>query len=57
MIRVIRVRYKIGVWFSYPVDQKFNTVELARDYYKDYYNDCYKDYYSVEKILLDYEEY
>ena len=48
MIRVIRVRYKIGVWFSHLVDQKFNTVELARDYYKDYY--------SVEKILLDYEE-
>lgn len=48
MIRVIRVRYKAGVWFSCPVDQKFNNVELARDYYKDYY--------SVEKILLDYEE-
>ena len=48
MIRVIRVRYKIGVWFSHPVDQKFNTVELARDYYKDYY--------SAEKIFLDYEE-
>lgn len=48
MIRVIRVRYKSGVWFSYPVDQKFINVELARDYYKDYY--------SVEKILLDYEE-
>nr|DAG62265.1 MAG TPA: hypothetical protein [Caudoviricetes sp.] len=48
MIRVMRVRYKIGVWFSHTVDQKFNNVELARDYYKDYY--------SVEKILLDYEE-
>lgn len=48
MIRVLRVRYKIGVWFSHTVYQKFNTVELARDYYKDYY--------SVEKILLDYEE-
>ena len=48
MIRVIRVRYKIGVWFSHTVDQKFNTVERARDYYKAYY--------SVEKILLDYEE-
>ena len=48
MIRVMRVRYKIGVWFSHTVDQKFNTVELARDYYKDYY--------SAEKILLDYEE-
>jgi hypothetical protein len=32
MIRVMRVRYKIGVWFSHTVDQKFNTVELARDY-------------------------
>lgn len=48
MIQVIRVRYKIGVWFSRTVDQEFNTVELARDYYKDYY--------SAEKILLDYEE-
>lgn len=48
MIRVIRVRYKIGVWFSHTVDQEFNTVELARDYYKNYY--------SVEKILLAYEE-
>ena len=52
MIRVIRVRYKAGVWFSYPVDQKFNNVELARDYYKDYYS----EYDSIEKILLDYEE-
>lgn len=48
MIRVMRVRYKSGAWFSHPADQKFNTVELARDYYKDYY--------SAEKILLDYEE-
>ena len=48
MIRVMRVRYKIGVWLSHPVDQKFNTVELAREYYRDYY--------SVEKIFLDYEE-
>lgn len=48
MIRVMRVRYKIGVWFSHTADQKFNTVELARDYYKDYY--------SAEKILLAYEE-
>ena len=48
MIRVMRVRYKIGVWFSHQVDQKFNTVELAREYYRDYY--------SVEKIFLDYEE-
>ena len=48
MIRVIRVRYKIGVWLSHTVDQKFNTVEMARDYYKNYY--------STEKILLDYEE-
>ena len=48
MIRVLRVRYKRGVWFSHPVDQKFNNVELAREYYKDYY--------SVNKILLDYEE-
>lgn len=48
MIRVMLVKYKIGAWFSHPVDQKFDTVELARDYYKDYY--------SVEKILLYYEE-
>ena len=48
MIRVLRVRYKYRVWFSHPVDQKFNTVELAREYYKDYF--------AVEKILLDYEE-
>lgn len=48
MIRVMRVRYKIGVWFSHTVDQKFNTVGLARDYYKNYY--------SAEKILLSYEE-
>ena len=48
MIRVMRVRYKCVVWFSHPVDQKFNTVELAREYYRDYY--------SVEKIFLDYEE-
>lgn len=48
MIRVIRVKYKREVWVLHPVDQKFNTVELARDYYKDYY--------SIEKILLDYEE-
>ena len=48
MIRVMRVRYKVGVWFSHPVDQKFNTVELAREYYKDYF--------AVEKIFLDYEE-
>ena len=48
MIRVMRVRYKIGVWFSHTVDRKFNTVELAREYYRDYY--------SVEKIFLDYEE-
>ena len=48
MIRVMRVRYKLGVWFSHTVDQKFNNVELARDYYKDYY--------SVEKISLAYEE-
>lgn len=48
MIRVLRVRYKRGVWFSHPVDQEFNSVELAREYYKDYY--------SVNKILLDYEE-
>ena len=50
MIRVICVRYKTGLctWFSQPVDQKFVNVELARDYYKNYY--------SVEKILLNYEE-
>ena len=48
MIRVIRVRYKCGRWFCHTVDQKFNTVELAREYYIDYY--------SVEKIFLDYEE-
>lgn len=48
MIRVLRVRYKRGVWFSHPVDHEFNNVELAREYYKDHY--------SVNKILLDYEE-
>lgn len=48
MIRVMRVRYENGVWFSHPVDQKFDTVELAREFYIDYY--------CVEKILLDYEE-
>ena len=47
MIRVIRVRYKCGKWFSHPVDAEFNTVELAREYYKNYF--------SVEKIFLDYE--
>ena len=48
MIRVIRVRYKYEVWFSHLVDQKFNTIELAREFYIDYY--------GVEKIFLDYEE-
>lgn len=48
MIRVMRVRYKSGVWFSHRTNEKFNTVELAREYYKNHY--------SVEKIFLDYEE-
>ena len=48
MIRVIRVRYMRVMWVSHLVDKKFNNVELAKEYYKDYY--------SVEKILLDYEE-
>lgn len=49
MIRVLRVRYKRGEWFCHAVDAKFNTVELAREYYKDYF--------AIDKILLDYEEY
>ena len=48
MIRVLRVKYEREVWVSHLVDKKFNNVELAREYYKDYY--------SVNKILLDYEE-
>lgn len=48
MIRVMRVRYKYGIWFCHTANEMFNTVELAREYYKDYY--------AVEKILLDYEE-
>lgn len=48
MIRVLRVRYKREVWVLRLVDKKFNNVELAREYYKDYY--------SVNKILLVYEE-
>lgn len=48
MIRVMRVRYKCGKWFCHAVDAKFVTVEIARAYYRKYY--------SVEKILLDYEE-
>ena len=48
MIRVLRVRYKREGWVLHFIDKKFNNVELAREYYKDYY--------SVNKILLDYEE-
>lgn len=48
MIRVLRVRYIRGTWVSHPVDKKFDNVELAREYYKDYY--------SVNKLLLYYEE-
>lgn len=49
MIRVLRVRFfEYGKWNSLVTKAQFNTLELAKEYYKNYY--------LTDKILLDYEE-
>lgn len=49
MIRVIRVRiFEYGRWYSFTVEEQFNTLELAKEHFKNLY--------STDKILLDYEE-
>ena len=49
MIKVLRVRFfEFGQWYSFAVEEQFNTLELAKEHFQKLY--------STNKVLLDYEE-